>query len=64
MGLMDIFSDDPAENAAESKKRGLNAAFDSASRYIGVGLDAAKTGGWTVVSVKHDWATVFADAPA
>ena len=27
-------------------------------------LDRAKAQGWTVVSVKDDWATVFADPPA
>jgi hypothetical protein len=27
-------------------------------------LDAAKTGGWTVISIKNDWATVFADLPS
>ena len=27
-------------------------------------LDAARTGGWTVISVKNDWSTVFADPPA
>ena len=26
-------------------------------------LDAARAEGWTVVSVKDDWATVFADHP-
>ena len=27
-------------------------------------LDTAKAEGWTVISVKDDWATVFADLPA
>ncbi len=26
-------------------------------------LDAARVGGWTVVSIKNDWSTVFADPP-
>ena len=26
-------------------------------------LDVAKSQGWTVISVKNDWATVFADPP-
>jgi hypothetical protein len=41
VGLFDIFSTEPAEDAAEAKKRGLNAAYDQASREIIAGRNTA-----------------------
>ena len=41
MGLMDAFSTRPAEDAAEARKRGLNAAYDQASREIISGRNTA-----------------------
>jgi hypothetical protein len=41
MGLMDAFSTRPAEDAAEARKRGFNAAYDQASREIIAGRNTA-----------------------
>jgi hypothetical protein len=41
MGLFDIFSTGPAEDAAEARKRGFNAAYDQASREITAGRNTA-----------------------
>jgi len=41
VGLFDIFSTEPAEDAAEARKRGLNAAYDQASREIIAGRNTA-----------------------
>jgi hypothetical protein len=41
MGLFDAFSTEPAEDAAEARKRGLNAAYDQASREIIAGRNTA-----------------------
>jgi len=41
VGLFDVFSTEPAEDAAEARKRGLNAAYDQASREIIAGRNTA-----------------------
>jgi hypothetical protein len=43
MGIFDIFSDQPAKDAAAAQTAGLNRAYDQASGNINQGIDALKT---------------------
>lgn len=43
MGIFDIFSDKPAQEAAQAQIAGLNAGYNRASGSIGQGIDALKT---------------------
>lgn len=43
MGIFDIFSDQPAKDAAQAQIAGLNAGYDKASGAINQGIDALKT---------------------
>jgi hypothetical protein len=55
---------EPAPKAAPPARRPLLLHDDKEREYVAGAeraLERAKSQGWTVISLKNDWATVFAD---